>query len=111
MAGRGAWRDRERDAPRLDDGHGALVVSESAGAAGPNHCRLVLGGGRDHSTAKSASSVDAVPRGQLPSVDTGQKQIEPRQAAADRFDAHGSELSIAGDWQIEAIVRQPGQKD
>lgn len=81
------------------------------GVAGPNHYRLELGSGHNHSPGRGAAPVEAVLRVQLPSRDTGQKQIDLVQASGGAFEAHGSELGIAGDWTVEALVRQAGQAD
>ena len=79
------------------------------GATGPNHYRLELPSG---TLATSASEpAEAVLRVELASQETGQKEIEMTRAAGDVFEGHGSELSIAGDWSIETILRQPGEDD
>jgi mono/diheme cytochrome c family protein len=45
----------------------------------------------------------------VPTVNAGQQEVDLVRAAGNDFEAHGSELSIAGDWQIQAIVRNIGQ--
>lgn len=41
----------------------------------------------------------------------GTTQVEAEPGAANRFLARGSYLSMAGDWQIEVILRQAGRED
>jgi copper transport protein len=80
------------------------------GATGPNHYRLELGSGHE-AHLRSTAGLQALLRFELPGQNTGQSQIELVPAAGGAFEGHGSELSIAGDWTIEAIVRGPGQPD
>ncbi|MDP9471227.1 MAG: cytochrome c [Chloroflexota bacterium] len=53
----------------------------------------------------------ALLRVSLPSLKTGEQEISLNRAAGNLFEWHGSELSIAGDWTLTAIVRQPGVTD
>ncbi len=92
-----------------DGQQGTLAITP--GAAGPNTYRLTLGSGHDHSTGRDGAPVEALLRVELPERDTGQKEIVLTEAAPNVFEARGSELGIAGDWEIEAIVRQAGQAD
>jgi len=87
------------------------TLSITPGVVGPNHYRLELGSGHDHSTTKGSEPVEALLRVELPDRNTGQKQIDLIQAAGDAFEGHGSELGIAGTWTITVIVRQAGQND
>ena len=96
--------------PLVADGQEATLYI-TPGTVGPNHYRFELGSGHNHSIGRGGPPVEAVLRVELPSRDTGQKQIDLTQASGDAFEAHGSELSIAGDWTIEALVRQAGQAD
>jgi mono/diheme cytochrome c family protein/uncharacterized membrane protein len=89
----------------LELGGRDATLAVAPGATGPNHFRLEVGGGP--LPANSA----AVLRLELPSVDTGRKELKLVRAAGNAFEGHGSELSIAGDWTIEAILRQPGEND
>jgi len=95
-----------------DDGQIA-TLSLTPGGVGPNHYRLELGSGHDHGAGPGAPPVEAVLRVELdsPEAETGQKEIRLTQAAGGAFEGHGSEFSIAGNWEIEAIVRQEGQRD
>ncbi len=83
------------------------------GATGPNHYRLELGSGHAAHTAGAAGTAgtEALLRLELPSRETGQKQIALTPVSGGAFEAHGSELSIAGDWTIQVIVRRPGTTD
>ncbi|HEU0113049.1 MAG TPA: CopD family protein, partial [Thermomicrobiales bacterium] len=80
------------------------------GATGPNHYRLELGSGHE-AHLRSNVGIQALLRLELPGQDTGQAEVDLVPAAGGAFEGHGSELSIAGDWTIEAIVRTPGQPD
>ena len=80
------------------------------GGAGPNQYRLALGAGHAQHTA-GAVQAEAVLRVELPSHDTGLKEIALSPAPGNTYEGTGSELSIAGEWAIEAIVRRPGSAD
>ena len=105
-----ARQDDRLAIPLAADGQLATLFI-TPGTVGPNHYRLELGSGHDHGSGRSAAPVEAVLRVQHPDRDTGQKEIDLVQAAGTAYEAHGSELAIAGDWEIEAIVRQSGQAD
>jgi len=92
-----------------DGQQGTLTISP--GAAGPNQYLLQLGSGHDHSTSRGAAPVETVLRVELPERETGEKDIPLRATANNAYEGDGSELSIAGDWTITAIVRQAGQQD
>jgi copper transport protein len=92
-----------------DGQRGILIMTP--GAAGPNHYRLELGSGHNHSAEKSTAPTVALLRLELPAKKTGRKEIKLVQAAGDAYEGHGSELGIAGEWTIQVIVRQPGQND
>ncbi len=92
-----------------DGQRGTLFITP--GAAGPNHYRLELGSGHNHSAEKSTAPVEALLRLELPAKKTGRKEIKLVQAAGDAYEGHGSEFSIAGEWTLQVIVRQPGQND
>jgi copper transport protein len=83
-------------------GHSATLAI-SPGATGPNHYVLTVSG------PTLPDKTEAVLRLTVPTVNAGQKEVDLVRAAGNDFEAHGSELSIAGDWQIQAIVRNIGQ--
>ncbi|MFM9107067.1 MAG: CopD family protein [Chloroflexota bacterium] len=80
------------------------------GATGPNHYRLELGEGHE-AHLRNPASTEATLRFELPAQRTGLTEVRLAPALGGAFEGHGSELSIAGDWTIEAIVTQPGQPD
>lgn len=41
----------------------------------------------------------------------GVREVELTETAPGRFEASGSELSVVGDWQLEVILRRPGEED
>ncbi|HEU5430733.1 MAG TPA: CopD family protein, partial [Thermomicrobiales bacterium] len=95
--------------PLSGDGQtGTLYLTP--GATGPNHYRLELGSGHE-AHLRSNVGIQALLRLELPGQNTGQAEVDLVPAAGGAFEGHGSELSIAGDWTIEAIVRTPGQPD
>ena len=96
--------------PLLADEQEATLIL-TPGVVGPNHYRLVLGSGHDHPTGRGLTPAEAVLRVEPPARETGVKAIDLTPAAAGTFEGQGSELSIEGDWTIEAIVRQEGQAD
>jgi copper transport protein len=79
------------------------TLSITPGATGPNHYVLTVAG------ETLPDKTEAVLRLTVPNVATGQKELTLTRAAGNDFEAHGSELSIAGDWTIQAIVRKIGQ--
>jgi copper transport protein len=81
------------------------TLSIAPGSTGPNHYRLDVGGDL------LPADATALLRVELPSANTGQKEIQLIRAAGNGFEAHGSELSIAGDWSLEVILRQPNTND
>ncbi|MDQ3695772.1 MAG: CopD family protein [Chloroflexota bacterium] len=104
-----------RDAERItipllaDDQQATLYITP--GATGPNHYQLALGSGHDHATGRGTAPVRALLRIELPERETGVKEIDLLPAPGGAYEAHGSELSIEGTWNIEVIVRQQGQAD
>jgi len=86
---------------QANDRTGTLTINP--GAAGPNYYRLKLSG-----SAVPADS-EALLRLNIPSQDIGEKEVKLTPVADGAFEGHGSELSIAGDWQITAIVRKVGE--
>jgi copper transport protein len=80
---------------------GTLDISPAA--TGPNHYLLTVDG--DTLPDKTEGLLRITP----PHADAGTKEIDLTRAAGNAFEWHGSELSIAGKWQVEAIVRNIGQ--
>ena len=83
-----------------NDQSAVLVISP--GAAGPNHFRLTFNGNApEHSEAllRLTPPGDVFDQVELPLVAVG----------PGIWEAHGSDLSLAGDWEIEAIVRATGE--
>lgn len=75
------------------------------GATGVNHFRLEVGG------ATLPAETRAILRLNLPTQETGQRQVDMTRAAGNAFEWHGSELALPGEWTVEAIIRLPGQND
>ena len=82
-------------------GHNA-TLSLAPGKVGPNHFRLDVGGD------PLPVDTEAVLRLTIPNLNAGEKEVKLERAAGNGFEAHGSEVSIAGDWGIEVIVREIG---
>lgn len=74
-------------------------------AVGPNHYRLEVAG------APLSTDTQALLRIELPTQASGQLDIPLVRAAGNAFEAHGSELSITGDWTIQTVLIRPGQDD
>ncbi|MCC6312663.1 MAG: CopD family protein [Thermomicrobiales bacterium] len=87
---------------------GTLIITP--GTVGENHYRLELGSGHE-AHLRSPGGADAVLRFSLPERKTGQTEVRLAPAASGAFEGHGSELSIVGDWTIEAVVKAAGQPD
>jgi copper transport protein len=80
---------------------GRLTVTP--GAAGPNHYRLEL----DGATVPDGS--EGLLRLNLSSQNIGEKEVKLIRATGNAFEGHGSEFGIAGDWNIDVIVRKIGE--
>jgi len=80
------------------------------GTTGPNHYRLELGEGLEQQAANTTGT-EALLRIDLPEQDMPQKEIKLARVVGNAFESHGSELSIAGAWTIQVIVREPGALD
>lgn len=78
------------------------TLAISPGATGVNSFTL------DVSGAPLPSGAEGVLRFALPARDIGAQELRLPEAGPNRYAASGSELSLAGDWQIEAIVRKIG---
>lgn len=87
---------------------GTLTITP--GAIGPNHYQLELGSGHE-AHLRNPVGTEAALRFYLPEQETGQIELPLVLAAAGAFEGHGSELSIAGDWNIGVRVTGPGQPD
>ncbi|MDQ3654074.1 MAG: CopD family protein [Chloroflexota bacterium] len=73
------------------------------GIAGINHFRLEVDG------PTLPTDVEALIRLTIPDRDDlGTQEILLSRVADNAFEHHGSELSIAADWEVTAIVRAPG---
>ncbi|MGH2531204.1 MAG: copper resistance protein CopC [Thermomicrobiales bacterium] len=81
----------------------AGTLTLTPGATGPNHYRLELSG------EPLPVDTEGVLRLTLDGQDLGQQELALTRAAGNAFEGHGSELSIAGDWSIVAIVRKIGE--
>ncbi|MGH2559153.1 MAG: CopD family protein, partial [Thermomicrobiales bacterium] len=86
---------------QADGRSGTLTLTP--GVTGPNHYRLDLSG------ESLPVDTEAVLRLTLARQDLGQQEIGLTRAAGNAFEGHGSELSIAGDWSVIAIVRKIGE--
>jgi len=74
------------------------------GVAGVNHFRLEVGG------PTLPADAEALLRLTIPgNEDLGTKEIQLSRVAGNAFEHHGSELSIAADWQVTAIIREKGK--
>lgn len=82
-------------------GH-AAVLSLAPARTGPNHYRLSLGGD------PLPADTEAVLRLTVPNLKTAESEVALQRVAGNAFETHGSELSVAGDWQVEVIVRRIG---
>lgn len=78
------------------------TFSLAPGKAGPNHYRLDIGGD------PLAADVEAILRLTVPNLKTGAKEVALERVSGNAFETHGSEVSIAGDWGVEVIVREIG---
>lgn len=84
------------------DGRSSTLVM-TPGAAGPNHYRLTIPGD------PLPPETEALLRLELTEQDLGAKEIALDRSAGNIFDGHGSEFGIAGDWEVEVIVRLIGE--
>ncbi len=84
----------------LEEGDAQLLLAP--GAAGVNHFRLEV------SEDLLQPDTEALLRLTLPSQDDiGTKEIQASRVSGNAFEHHGSELGIAGDWEITLILRTP----
>ena len=100
----------ERTPPQLqvpvvfatDEGERAGQLSIAPGAAGVNTFTLDLAG------APLPDDAEGIVRFALPAQNIGEQELRLPQVAPNRFAAAGSELALAGDWQVTTIVRAIG---
>lgn len=78
------------------------TLSLAPGKPGPNHYRLEVGG--DPLPADTEALLRMTP----PSINAGQNEVSLQRVAGNAFETHGSEISVAGNWSIQVIVRQIG---
>lgn len=85
----------------LEQGGAQLLLAP--GTAGVNHFRLEVS--EDQITAET----EVLLRLTLPARDAlGTSEIQLSRVSGNAFEYHGSELSIAGDWEITLILREQG---
>ncbi len=87
---------------------GALIITP--GTVGQNHYRLELGSGHE-AHLRNPAITDATLRFELPAQRTGQIDVPLIASPSGGYEAHGSELALPGDWQMQVTVRMPGQPD
>ena len=85
-----------------NDGERTATLTISPGAAGNNTFTLDVVG--DPLPEKT----EGVLRVNLPTRDLGEQELRLPQTAPNTFAADGTELAVAGDWQITAILREIG---
>jgi copper transport protein len=85
-----------------NDGERAATLTISPGAAGNNTFTIEVAG--DPLPGKT----EAVLRVNLPAQDLGEQELRLPHTAPNTFAADGTELAVAGDWQLTAIVREIG---
>jgi mono/diheme cytochrome c family protein len=78
------------------------TLSLAPGSPGPNHYRLDVGGD------PLPADTEALLRMTVPSVQAGQIDVKLERVAGNAFETHGSEISIAGNWTAQVIVRKIG---
>jgi copper transport protein len=72
------------------------------GGAGPNHYQLTVTGD------ELPEDTEALLRLEFLGENLGIEELPLERPRGNLFEAHGSELSITGNWQVELIVRQIG---
>lgn len=78
------------------------MLQLTPGGAGPNHYQLTVTGD------ELPEDTEALLRLEFLGENLGIEEMPLERSRGNLFEAHGSELSIAGDWQVELIVRQIG---
>ncbi|HVL24200.1 MAG TPA: copper resistance protein CopC [Thermomicrobiales bacterium] len=96
-------RSRQITIPfELPDTSAKLLLAP--GITGVNHFRVEVAG------ADLPADAEALLRLTIPDNQSlGTKEIQLSRVAGNAFEHHGSELSIAGDWKMTLIIREPGQ--
>jgi copper transport protein len=95
--------------PLSGDGQtGSLIITP--GTVGQNHYRLELGTGHE-AHLRNPAVTSAALRFELPAQGTGQIDVPLLPSPSGGFEAHGSELSFPGDWNMQVTVAVPGQAD
>ncbi len=84
------------------NGERAATLTISPGAAGNNTFTIEVTG--DPLSART----EGVLRVNLPTQDLGEQELRLPQNALNTFAADGTELAVAGDWQLTAILREIG---
>ncbi len=82
-----------------------VVLQLAPGAAGPNHFRVTIPG------EPVPDGTETLLRLTFAGEAIGTKEIELARSSADIYEAHGSELGIAGEWEIELLIRKIGEFD
>jgi copper transport protein len=85
-----------------NDGERAATLTISPGAAGSNTFALEVAG------APLPEGTEAVLRVNLPTQDLGEQELRLPQTGPNHFAADGTELAVAGDWHLTAILREIG---
>jgi copper transport protein len=83
------------------EGHPA-TLQIAPGQVGPNHFVLEVGG------EALPDDTEAVIRVELDEGTLGMQELQLDRSLGNRFEWHGSEMSVAGDWSADAIVRRIG---
>ena len=86
----------------LHAGDRAGILSVAPGITGLNHFRLQLDGDALPADTQAFLRLD------LPSRGTGQQELPMSRAPGNAWEWHGSEVGIAGDWNVQAVVLPPG---
>lgn len=79
------------------------TLSLTPGTVGPNHYSFAW-----HNPVPAGTEVTL--RVALPAQQTGQLDV-PLRRTVDAFEAHGAELALPGDWDLQVTVRTPGAPD
>ncbi|CAA9548263.1 MAG: hypothetical protein AVDCRST_MAG49-1544 [uncultured Thermomicrobiales bacterium] len=90
-------------AGQRDDRPATLTLSP--GAAGPNRFRLTIGG------EPLPPETEAVLRLALPDLGIVGNEVALARMGGNAFEATGTEVAVAGAWQVEAVVRRIGAFD
>ena len=85
-----------------DEGTRTGQLTIAPGAAGVNTFTLDVAG------APLPDGAEGVLRFALPAQNIGEQELRLPQVAPNHFATEGSELALAGDWRITAIVRTIG---